>query len=129
MKHKASYKRQAGASLAVLWIGALPLMAFMFYGWLQPRYENREFKGFLSSSRDVFIDQLLLSSEDLQLGDRVNLININLSKEMSLPYSKSDSFIKAPVGKKMVYSNILQNKLKKASSKENDGFTVKPLPR
>jgi len=132
MDQRASYNKQATSSLAVLWIGTLLLLAFMFYGWVHPQYEKRPLKGLFSSSKGVFVDQLLLSPEDLQLGDRVNLININLSKDMNLPFAEQDSFMKAPEAKKQVYSNILQNKLKKASSKQKnnkDDFIVKPLPR
>ncbi len=131
MKQKGLNKKRVNASLAVLWIGALPLIAFMFYGWMWPPHDKPEFRGFLSGSKRVFVDQLLLSRKDLQLGDRVNLININLSKEMNHPVEKQDSFMKASAGKKQVYSKILQSKLKKASYKQHqypDGFIVKPLP-
>lgn len=130
IKQVEKYKKTTKTSLSFLWIGAMLLLLFMFYGWQNPKNEKDAFKNVLLNPKDIFIDELLLSSQDLQLNNRINLININLSKGMNDTEAISDSLMLVSPNKRRVYSRILQSKLNKVSEAgNNDGFTIKPIPK
>lgn len=87
----------------------------------------------LSKPENIFADQLLLSSQDLQIGESANLINITLNSDDDIKAHRADSSVSTTPERKLVYSRILKNKIKKISSEpatdNTNGFTIKPLPQ
>ncbi|MFT4093175.1 MAG: hypothetical protein QM640_06010 [Niabella sp.] len=132
LKKPTPYHKITTVALTILWIGSLAFCGGMIYNWyVSDNWGSQANKNRLSP-KDIFVDQLLLTSEDLQLGEEVNLININLNKATadtgSHDQQGSATAITLPE-RKLVYSKILQDKIKKISTKNEDGFTIKPLPQ
>ncbi|HMR82023.1 MAG TPA: hypothetical protein PKE30_02790 [Niabella sp.] len=127
LKDKALYAKEASSSLIVLWIGAIFLLLVMLYNWNAPVTDSTGSVSLLSKPETIFADQLLLSSQDLQIGENVNLINITLKREGE----GKDSSVNTAPERKLVYSRILKNKIKKISSAPDpaSGFKIKPLPQ
>lgn len=129
MSHNISYNKKTTTSLVILWIGAILFCTYMVYIWLQADKDltgsDNNFVGY----KNIFVDQLLLSAKDLQLGDNVNLININLNTDPDTKQSAPKAVITTPPERRLVYSKILQQKIEKISTEKTDGFTIKPLPQ
>lgn len=129
MEITPAYQKKASQCLIILWIGAIMFCLGMLYYW----YKNdRSFlaNGGLKNTQVFFVDQLLLSSKELELGNTVNLININLKADENLS-SQTESTNYGIPDKKFVYSKIYEQKIKKFTSvkSETDGFTIKPIPQ
>ena len=108
----------------ILWVGAFLLLIIMSYNWMAPQNPRSALR-----AKNIFIDQLLLSTRDLEMSENANLIKITLGKEgQSSNQFVQDSVVNTPPNRKLVYSKILNNQIKKISSKSK-GFTIKPLPQ
>ncbi|MCH5689610.1 hypothetical protein LWM68_38515 [Niabella sp. W65] len=131
-KTNTFYAKSAGSSLVLLWIGASILLVIMLYNW-RVETDSADSKNGLSKPRDIFVDELLLSSQDLQLGESVGLINISLNRgaDEQARANNDEHVANTSPERKLVYSKMLKNKIKKISSApaNNDGFTIKPLPQ
>lgn len=130
-KANTFYAKGAGSSLFLLWIGAVILLVAMLYNW-RVETDSTDSQGGLSKPRDVFVDELLLSSQDLQLGESVGLINISLNRGADDQAVREEPHVVNTLPeRKLVYSKMLKNKIKKISSTpaNNNGFTIKPLPQ
>lgn len=126
MKEPTSYNKITTTALIVLWIGSIIFCVNMIYNWsASDKTADEGGSGFINP-KNIFVDQLLLSSKDLELGKNVNLININLNKVAGIP--GEDSTISTFPERKLVYSKIFQQKIKTISTKNSDGFSIKPLP-
>src|SRR5690606_32605236 len=101
--------KRTGSSLVFLWIGTLALLLVMLYNW------RSDVKGAETVPENIFVDQLLLSSQDLQLGESANLINITLSRNSNNNLS-GDSMINTSPQRRLVYSRILKSKINKIAS-------------
>lgn len=117
--------------MVVLWIGAVLLLLVMLYYWKVPDTESIDSRSLLSKPANVFADELLLSSQDLEIGESANLINITLNREGDAKIQRKSSSINTAPERKLVYSKILKNKIKKISSTSASasGFIIKPLPQ
>jgi len=107
----------------------------MLYAWhQQDRNSSKKYTNFVQNT-DIHVYELLLTYKDFQLDENVNLININLNADPSaiVPENINDSTTSASTTntRKLIYSKILEQKIKKISSRETDspGFTIKPLPQ
>ncbi|GAB3006269.1 hypothetical protein GCM10027051_01840 [Niabella terrae] len=125
-----TYRKTTRISLLLLWTGALLALAFMLSTWRS----DAEQSGFLSKS--ILVDQLLLSSQDMDLGKSNALINIGLNRVMAAAAADTDthsSVAEEKLAKKEVYRRILQQKINtlpnNAEESENEGFIIKPLPQ
>ena len=127
LKDKTVYAKGASSSLTVLWIGAILLLLVMLYNWKAPVADSNGSGSLLLKPETIFADQLLLSSQDLQIGENVNLINITLNREGE----GKDSSVNTAPERKLVYSRILKTKRRKISSAPDptSGCTIKPLPQ
>jgi len=108
------------------------LLLVMLYNWKLPGMDSAESDSLLSKPENIFADQLLLSSQDLQIGESVNLINITLNSDGDIKAHRADSTVSTIPERKLVYSRILKNKIKKINSTPattTNGFTIKPLPQ
>ncbi len=127
----AFYVKRAKYSLVFLWIGAITLLIIMLYNW-RVAADSSESKTELLKAKGIFVDELLLSTQDLQLGESVGLINISLNKDADVVTGELEeaSETSSSPERKLVYSKMLKNKIKKISSTPaNNGFTIKPLPQ
>jgi len=124
----AIYTKKALLSQLSLWIGALALCGAMLYYWHNYGSEKRNSDNQEIEAENISVDQLLLTSGDLELGNTVNLININLNKNNN-PISNSSSPIQTKPQRSQKYSRILEYKIKKIAPKEANGFTIKPIPQ
>ncbi|HTG56628.1 MAG TPA: hypothetical protein VL943_10190 [Niabella sp.] len=130
-KTSTFYTRRARASLVLLWIGAIILLMLMLYNW---RIETDSSKSntALLKAKGIFADELLLSSQDLQLGENVGLINISLNRGATANVAEDEAKLETSTSpeRKLVYSKMLKNKIKKISSTpSSNGFIIKPLPQ
>ncbi|WP_114789779.1 hypothetical protein U0035_10645 [Niabella yanshanensis] len=130
-KASTFYTRRARASLVLLWIGAIILLMLMLYNW---RIETDSSKSStaLLKAKGIFADELLLSSQDLQLGENVGLINISLNRGAIANAAEDEAKLETSTSpeRKLVYSKMLKNKIKKISSTPSgNGFIIKPLPQ
>lgn len=130
-KTSTFYTKRASYSLILLWIGAMGLLITMLYNW-QAEADNNDIKNALLKPKGIFVDDLLLSSQDLQLGESVGLINISLNRNEAVSSLNTDE---SPAGntspeRKLVYSKMLKNKIKNISSGPvSSGVIIKPLPQ
>lgn len=118
---KYLYRKWTNISLVVLWAGAMLLLLVMFYNWSDP-----------SNKHPFFVDQLLRSAPELQLGAEVNLINITRNREAAAVTTvPQDSGTRTAPEREQIYSNLLKHKIKAASaeSPRREGFVIKPLPQ
>lgn len=74
-------------------------------------------------SQKIFVDQLLLSKTDFELGNNSALIKLSLNQIGES--EKTASSVKDL--RNNVYKNILKEKLSRI--KENNDFAIKPLPK
>ena len=126
MKSASPYQKVATSCLTILWIGALLFCSSILYYWHQ--YDVLKFKSnnIFASPKNFFVDQLLLSSNELELGETVNLINTNSKTDASNAKNHQPA-AKAFPARKEIYSRILEQKIKNIGAQKTDGFTVKPL--
>ncbi len=132
-KASTFYTKRARASLVLLWIGAIILLIAMLYNW-RAETDSSKSDTALLKSKGIFADELLLSSQDLQLGESVGLINISLNRGTTVNVIEDEAKLETSTSpeRKLVYSKILKNKIKKISStpsNNNNGFIIKPLPQ
>lgn len=135
MKRIITYQQTSKISLIILWTGGILLCFAMLYAWhQQDRNSSKKYTNFVQNT-DIHVYELLLTYKDFQLDENVNLININLNADPSaiVPENINDSTTPASTTntRKLIYSKILEQKIKKISSRETDspGFTIKPLPQ
>ncbi|MCH5715311.1 hypothetical protein [Niabella hibiscisoli] len=125
------YVKRAKSSLVFLWIGAIMLLVIMLYNW-RVAANSTESKTELLKAKGIFVDELLLSTQDLQLGESVGLINISLNRDAAVATGELEVAPETSTSpeRKLAYSKMLKNKIKKiASTPANDGFIIKPLPQ
>lgn len=132
-KTSTFYTKRASASLVLLWIGAVILLMVMLYNW-RTETDSSKSNTALLKAKGIFADELLLSSQDLQLGESVGLINISLNRGAIANATEDEDEAKLETStspeRKLVYSKMLKNKIKKISSTPaNNGFIIKPLPQ
>ena len=131
-RNKAIYTRVTNVSLCILWVGALTLLLIMLYNWRTKRSTRFESIVLPSKAKGIFVDQLLLSSQDLQLSENANLINLSLKRDSTVKMFEPDSIIGTAPQRKLIYSKILKSKINEISSAprdDTDGFKIKPLPQ
>ena len=132
LRSKAIYTRLANAALSILWVGALVLLMAMLYNWKNTQGQGLESFDMASRTKGIFVDQLLLSSQDLQLEKGANLINLSLKKDVVMNEPEQDSVLDSATHRKLLYSKILKSKIKEISAApaadNKDGFIIKPLP-
>lgn len=135
MKRIITYQQTSKISLIILWTGGILLCFAMLYAWhQQDRNSSKKYTNFVQNT-DIHVYELLLTYKDFQLDENVNLININLNAAPSaiVPENINDSTtsVSTTNTRKLIYSKILEQKIKKISSRETDspGFTIKPLPQ
>lgn len=129
-----SYKHQAKIGISVLWTGAALLLLLMLYIWIKGKPDTKSSNSWYAKPQTIFIDQLLLTASDLTLEKSAGLINITLNKEMTHLSLGIDSIINTAPERKVIYSNILKQKIKNmtSSSSPDDAdvdFIIKPLPK
>ncbi len=125
------FTKRASASLVLLWIGATILLIVMLYNW-RIETDTPKSNTALLKATGIFADELLLSSQDLQLGESVGLINISLNRGATVNASEEEVKLETSTSpeRKLVYSKMLKNKIKRISSTPpNNGFVIKPLPQ
>jgi hypothetical protein len=130
-KTSTFYTKRASSSLVLLWIGATALLIVMLYNW-RTETDSSKSNTALLKAKGIFADELLLSSQDLQLGESVGLINISLNRDATVNTMEDEEEQETSTspGRKLVYSKMLKNKIKKISSTPpNNGFVIKPLPQ
>lgn len=136
MKRIITYQQTSKISLIILWTGGILLCFAMLYAWhQQDRNSSKKYTNFVQNT-DIHVYELLLTHKDFQLDENVNLININLNTDPSaiVPENNitdSTTSTSTTNTRKLIYSKILEQKIKKISSRETDspGFTIKPLPQ
>jgi hypothetical protein len=108
--------------LGALWTISIVLVVCMFLYSQQP--ENAAYK----DQRKLSLDDMLLSFNELKLGNNTTLINLQL-KEVS---QKNTDFItdKAIIAddRKKIYDKILEHKIKTPPPVKQGGFMIKPVP-
>lgn len=129
MAFDASYRKKTTTSLIILWIGSFIFFAFMVYMWQRSDNDVNVVNNQFTRHKNIFVDQLLLSTNDFQLGDKVGLININLNANPDKNFTEEQPVANNAPDRKLVYSKILQQKIEKISTDKTDGFTIKPLPQ
>ena len=130
-KTSTFYATRASSSLVLLWIGAIILLMVMLYNW-RTETDGSKSNTALLKAKGIFVDELLLSSQDLQLGESVGLINISLNRDAAVNTVEDEEEQETSTSpeRKLVYSKMLKNKIKKISSTpSNNGFIIKPLPQ
>ncbi len=130
-KTSTFYATRASSSLVLLWIGAIILLMVMLYNW-RTETDGSKSNTALLKAKGIFVDELLLSSQDLQLGESVGLINISLNRDATVNTMEDEEEQETSTSpeRKLVYSKMLKNKIKKISSTpSNNGFIIKPLPQ
>lgn len=130
-KTSTFYATRASSSLVLLWIGAIILLMVMLYNW-RTETDSSKSNTALLKAKGIFVDELLLSSQDLQLGESVGLINISLNRDATVNTVEDEEEPETSTSpeRKLVYSKMLKNKIKKISSTpSNNGFIIKPLPQ
>lgn len=130
-KTSTFYTTRTSSSLVLLWIGAIILLMVMLYNW-RTETDSSKSNTALLKAKGIFVDELLLSSQDLQLGESVGLINISLNRDaiVNKVEDKEEPETSTSPERKLVYSKMLKNKIKKISSTpSNNGFVIKPLPQ
>lgn len=118
--------RSTNIVLAILWAGTFLLIGFMIYKWQD---ESASAQGRGKSTGNLFVDDILLYTGDLELESTSSLINITLNSKVA----KNNNAIAVPQQKKEsmrteLYNKILNQKIKNAKKQETSGFTIKPLP-
>ncbi|MFV0604504.1 MAG: hypothetical protein ACK5NK_01565 [Niabella sp.] len=111
--------------LIILWAGALVLIAIMVYRW-QKTNESAT-SADLKISKELYVDDMLLNSGDLELNNTSSLINITLNAVNEKPFNITQEQSKTNTD--LVYKKILTQKIKKANTQYKNGFTIKPLPQ
>ncbi len=125
-----SINRITNTVLFILWVGTILLTAFMIYRWQDGNATEDKPK----NARGYFIDDMLLSSGDLELKNTSSLINITLNTDKPFNSAPAKNDFKAThisqneSSRKILYDKILRQKLKKSQTKYSDGFSIQPLP-
>lgn len=126
------YTLKARQSIIILWVVAIAICGTMLFIWLNNDKVSLNKK---NSSKinigDFPVDQLLLTSGELEWGNSASLININLNSKgtnVSRPVNETPT-VRTQPERTLDYSRILQYKIKKATPKTGNGFTIKPLPQ
>lgn len=117
--NKRTNNKLASLSLAVLWLGSVVLLIVMLNNWRGQ-----------SKSNKLSVDQLLISSHDLRLGESFNLVNKSLNRDPARKETSGIDTLTAVPDRDIIYSKILKNKMRKISAvPKSDGLTIKPLPK
>jgi hypothetical protein len=72
------------------------------------------------------IDQLFLTANDLSISEKKAFINIYLKTPRETPGSGKNE-IRNKINE--LYNSILQRRMNRTTSKQQDGFSVKPVPQ
>lgn len=131
MKHKRHISSLSGnrstVPIIILWLGTIILLGYMIYYWSISESEYRNDKTLNRNSKKVFVDQLLLSPGELDLGELNSLINITLNMQRN--DIKEPEISRALNEKRQVFNKILQQKINKLPKENSVGFTIKPIPK
>lgn len=131
LKTNNFYAKRASSSLILLWVGAIILLIVMLYNW-QTETDSPDSRSALLKSKDIFADELLLSSQELLLGESAGLINLSLNRNTTVNDVEREDDAEATTSpeRKLVYSKMLKNKINRMSSAPaNTGVSIKPLPQ
>ncbi len=114
--------RGALSALLILWSGALLIFAVMIFFWASINNTGPK----LPADRSVYVDQLLLTSNDLNLPARTSLIN-TLRKDIGI--EEGPPSFRSAEDRNKVYNRLLEQRVKKATSASSgDGWRVGALP-
>jgi len=112
-------------SLVILWSGGALIFIIMASFWTP--VDEQGSKTSIRADGEVFLDQLLLASTDLNLPDKTSLINtlrkdIGEMENVATPGSADD--------RKKLYNRLFEQRVRKASTPApaNDGWRVAAIP-
>lgn len=123
----ASINRATNIGLLMLWTGTTLLTGYMIFCW-QNDSDNMVFN--IRNTKNLFIDDMLLSAKDLELENSASLINITLYSGAAATTNKRLPSASQQIesSRKIIYDKILKQKIYKAQKNNPDGFDIKPLP-
>lgn len=114
--------------LVILYVGTFLLILLMMDQWQNIGGDRKIDLKNINSARNLFVDELLLSPGELQLGRNPILINITLNELIDGNVTDHAGATNTPA-RNRVYSKILEQKVKKAESQPLNDFELKPLPK
>ena len=125
--HKKEIDKATNIVLVILWVGAAALITFMMFRWQKGGSLSHSWGN--AFGKELLIDDVLLSTGDLELDKNTSLINITLNQSSA----NTDRFTelearRSDASKNVIYNNILKQKIQKAKKEPSDGFVIKPLP-
>lgn len=122
----ASINRTTNIGLLMLWTGTTLLTGYMIFCWQEDG--SKVFN--IRNTKNLFIDDMLLSAKDLELENSASLINITLYSGAAATTNKRLPSASQQVesSRKIIYDKILKQKIYKAQKNNPDGFDIKPLP-
>lgn len=112
-------------ALVILWSGGVLIFIVMASFWTP--VDEQGSRSSIRADGEVFLDQLLLASSDLNLPDKTSLINtlrkdIGEGESTTVPGSADD--------RKKLYNKLFEQRVRKASTPApaNDGWRVGAIP-
>ncbi|MBZ4189050.1 hypothetical protein [Niabella beijingensis] len=112
--------------LVVLWMVSLTLILWLLFSWRQQQQAELYSRG----HRKLSLDDMLLSFNELKLGNNTTLINLQL-KEISQKKNNTDTTDKEIIAdnRKKIYDRMLEEVIRSRPPVKQEGFTIKPVPQ
>ncbi|MCF3110366.1 hypothetical protein LL912_16395 [Niabella sp. CC-SYL272] len=115
--------------LAGLWVVSIALVLGLVLNWQLQEDSERS----ADAHRHPSLDEMLLSFNELKLGNNTTLINLQLKEisQISQKKSNTDTANKEIIAdyRKKIYDRILEEKIKTRKPDKQGGFTIKPVPQ